>query len=164
MARARFDEHGNAPLSDSQTGLRCIAKSCPNNWSVDMGNGRLCHWHNASSPHLWPLITNEQRESETDRAARGPRNPPQPMTHGQEVDAVDKLRIAADRFSGSPPHPHAWAHKLQAKRDRGERLSPSQRHCLGEFERRHRGNLGQDEGGHLPGPDESGHLPPVDAR
>jgi len=136
--RNRFNEHGgDTPLNDPMAGTRCQAHGCPNRWSVDVGAGRLCHWHDVASPHLWPIVTQEQLEAQTDRAARVREPVAPPMTREQKVDAIDRLRIVADRLGKTPADPQAWAKNLQAKRDRGIRLSSGQRGALAEYERHH---------------------------
>ena len=48
MTRSHFDSSRDRQIANedwSSTQLMCIAHGCPNRWSVDAGNGRLCHWH-----------------------------------------------------------------------------------------------------------------------
>lgn len=52
------------------------------------------------------------------------------------IPARDKIAISV-----ADNHPHAWAHRLHARRQMGQRLSPAQQHCLGEFEKRHGASL-----------------------
>ena len=59
--------------------LMCSASGCPNRWSVDAGNGRACGAHAFASLHLWPQITAEQQDAETERALQAQlRRPAEP--------------------------------------------------------------------------------------
>jgi hypothetical protein len=121
---------------DDGPSLRCNANGCPNRWSVDMGNGRLCSWHDRAAKHQWPQITQEAIEAETDRARAQPLAPPDAvLTRAEKIALLERLR----RLVSGPDNRHEWAHRLRSRRARGERLSPAQRHCLAEFEQRHGG-------------------------
>jgi hypothetical protein len=64
LSKARYSEANQ----DSEQSLMCAAKGCPNHWSTDFGNGKLCSWHDRSPPHYWPQITQEQLDASADRA------------------------------------------------------------------------------------------------
>jgi len=48
--------------------LRCIAHGCPNRWSVDFGQGKLCSAHAYASPPEWPWISSRERARAEERA------------------------------------------------------------------------------------------------
>ena len=58
--------------------LMCAATGCPNRWSIDQGNGRLCSWHDRAPASQWPAVTQEQLDAEGDRA-RSRYLPAQPL-------------------------------------------------------------------------------------
>lgn len=47
------------PKTEDRTSLMCTARGCPMRWSCDMGNGKLCSWHDTAEPKHWPEITAE---------------------------------------------------------------------------------------------------------
>lgn len=58
QARKRHEEQANDQPGDH--GLRCQAHGCTERWSCDMGNGRLCSWHDREDDrNRWPQITEE---------------------------------------------------------------------------------------------------------
>ena len=68
MMRRAFDDKSPADSLDHNPGprfypeLMCRAEGCPNRWSVNAeGRHNLCSAHAWSSPHLWPMVTQEQR-------------------------------------------------------------------------------------------------------
>lgn len=124
------------PADSGSEGLMCSAKGCPNAWSCDMGNGRLCTAHDRAEPHEWPAVTQKQLDAAADRAYS--LGKPKPITatlsKEQKTSILHRLR---DVVKGKNFSPHAWANNLIAKRENGGRLSPAQRHCLAVFEERH---------------------------
>lgn len=50
------------PSEPPQNPLRCTAPGCPMPWSCDMGNGKLCSWHDCSRRIDWPAITEDLSE------------------------------------------------------------------------------------------------------
>ncbi|MBX3603212.1 MAG: hypothetical protein KF863_21535 [Rubrivivax sp.] len=64
-----------------------------------------------------------------------------------------------------PKTPHAWAYRLRARLDAGERLGMAQRGCLAEFERRYGTAIaGQCRDEHVaPEPVSFAKLPPLQA-
>jgi hypothetical protein len=76
MSNQRRDQR-IADDSIADRALLCIAGGCPNLWSVDAGNGRLCSAHAWADPHHWPQITQEQLDAQADRALRNA-SPPAP--------------------------------------------------------------------------------------
>lgn len=116
--------------------LRCTAPGCPNRWSVDMGNGRLCSWHDRATKNHWQQVTDGQLYAQTERARRvtAPKPYTKPLTVVEELSILASLKGLVQGLN-----PRAWAYRLMAKRERGEKLSAAQRKCLAEFESRHGG-------------------------
>jgi hypothetical protein len=134
-AKNRVQTAPEGDVDDRGISLDCQAQGCPNRWHVDMGNGRLCSFHDRAPKHLWPQITQEQLEAQTDRARHVTelQDQTQRMTRSQKLAILAKLR---DLVTGRSFHPRAWAASLQRRRAAGERLSRAQRQCLAEYERR----------------------------
>jgi hypothetical protein len=91
----------------------CAAKGCPMRWSCDMGNGKLCSWHDRAPPHAWPQIA-----AELQRTLR---------------DGSTPLMPKPARMP-SLPHPGCgmddglhWARSLRHRESQGERLTLFQR-------------------------------------
>lgn len=77
--------------------LMCAATGCPNRWSIDQGNGRLCSWHDRAPEIQWPAVTQEQLDAEADRAMR--RCLPAPPTPRVDKRAlIAKLAEVAQRM------------------------------------------------------------------
>ncbi len=116
--------------------LLCCANDCPNRWSVDAGAGRCCSAHAWADHHLWPQITAEQQDAETDRALANtvgpaPSAPRVPLTLADKREILGRL---AALFRKPRDH-RAWQRALEEKVRRGEQLSAMQRHCLAEARR-----------------------------
>lgn len=111
--------------------LMCGAIDCPNLWSVDAGNGRLCSAHAWVGRHLWPQITQEQQDAETERAWRAANRSPQAEQHPRHdparlARALSKLNQAKD--------PIGWAKRLRwCEQERGGRLPSGQ--TMTQFQR-----------------------------
>lgn len=108
--------------------LRCTANGCPNRWSVDAGKGRCCSAHAWAEQHHWPQITQEQLDAETERAMRQ-QYPVE--TQRQARPDVPRLReqlvAMAHALRGATTNARAWAHRLRAREQRGERINDVQR-------------------------------------
>jgi len=108
--------------------LMCTAHGCPNRWSVDAGNGKLCSAHAWVEPHLWPQISQEQQDAETERAWEASKAGPKPeVRHWSKAEKVAVLRELRTLFTGQTKHPRAWAFALRDREQRGEKLSIAQR-------------------------------------
>lgn len=60
MTRQAFDPDATQASEPPQRDhLLCNARGCPMPWSVDMGNGRLCSWHDCAPDREWPRIAAE---------------------------------------------------------------------------------------------------------
>lgn len=109
--------------------LMCQANGCPNLWSVEGQNGRCCSAHAWSALHLWPQITAEQQDAETDRALHRLQHveppPAPPMSRAEKRAALASLSAVASRIGRV--NPRAWAYALRDREQRGERLTDAQR-------------------------------------
>jgi hypothetical protein len=108
----------------------CSAKGCPNRWSVDAGKGKLCSAHHSvdDKPHLWPQITQEERDLEVMRAQHQPAPKAPPLTREDKLAILERLRTVTRRMSGDgPADPKAWARALMRAEEEGERLTFAQR-------------------------------------
>lgn len=117
--------------STADRALMCGAIGCPNRWSVDAGNGRLCSAHAWVGQHLWPRITQEQQDAETERAWRNANRPPQ----AQENLRHDPARLvrALSRL-GQAKDPTGWAKRLRwCEQERAGRLPSGQ--TMTQFQR-----------------------------
>ncbi len=129
MRRYTFDERNDPASSaiDDRSGM-CDAHGCPNRWAVDFGAGRLCSAHSRASFHLWPQVTQEQIDAETDRAWRRSQHvepaPVRSMSRADKAAAIASLRELA---SGPRGNPLAWARSLASRDAAGERLTIAQR-------------------------------------
>lgn len=101
--------------------LMCAATGCPNRWSIDRGDGRLCSWHDRAQPHMWPLVTQEQQHAETERLYRPKLKEPVTVDREAGIRALRNFRV------GGQDDPKAWAKLLMAREKSGERLTPAQR-------------------------------------
>ena len=106
----------------------CSAKGCPNRWSVDAGKGKLCSAHHSVDDmlHLWPQITQEERDMEVMRAQRPMPAPRPPLSRADKLAILNDMRNAMKRF-GSPDGSRAWAEALRDRERDGARLTHAQR-------------------------------------
>jgi len=107
--------------------LMCTANGCPNRWSVDAGNGRLCSAHAWVEQHHWPQVTQEQLDAETDRAlraaARGPKQAPRRLSREEKVEILGRLREVANRIRGGDGT--SWARSIVERSRSGVRVTPA---------------------------------------
>lgn len=122
-----MSDHANDP----EARLMCQAHGCPNRWAVDAGNGRLCSPHAWAARPLWPQITQEQVDAETERAFRNANRPLQPAEHPKP----DPQRLAAALAKlAQPKDPIGWAKRLRwCEEQRAGRLPNGQ--PMTEFQR-----------------------------
>jgi hypothetical protein len=102
MARKAFDEARDQRIANEAGGdkaLMCCALRCPNRWSVDGERGKCCSAHAWSDHKLWPQITQEQLDAESDRAIAAA----MPKAEGGQVDkraAIQALQRFVARTNG----------------------------------------------------------------
>ena len=102
--------------------LMCQSHNCPNVWSVDGGNGRLCSAHAWADPIDWGRIT----ASITARKITSVGSIPKPV---KPVSEEDKRAIVGQfrRMMNERRDPKLWAYKLKQREEGGEKLSDIQK-------------------------------------
>lgn len=112
-----------ADETHAEAALMCGATGCPNRWSVDAGNGRLCSAHAWVGRHLWPQITDEQQWAETERARRAMEDQPAANCTRRDPERMAKaLAKLAKQKEGT-----AWAKRLRwCEHERGGKLPNGQ--------------------------------------
>lgn len=118
--------------------LMCEAHGCPNRWSIDQGNGRLCSWHDRAPASQWPAVTQEQLDAEGDRA-RSRYLPAPPVPRVDKRDVLQKLAEFSQRMRTSVPS-RQWAYDMRERERAGVRLTQAQREMM------HGALQGQPEG------------------
>jgi hypothetical protein len=122
MARSKFSETHDAVVADQATKfdpLKCRADGCPNRWSVQKeGEQPLCSAHAWADPHMWPLITQEQRDAETDRALAAA-NPPPASKYVPKISKQRALEKLANFHFGDNVG-RGWAREIIARHKAGE--------------------------------------------
>lgn len=105
--------------------LMCPAQGCQNRWSVDGERGRACSAHYWADPREWPRITQQLLDADAERALRygRVRVPPSApkLTTQERRAAVQALQACCKQAPD-----RTWAAQLQARHQRGERLTLSQ--------------------------------------
>lgn len=133
QSRQRRDQRAADELPPDH-GLMCQAQGCPNRWSVDAGSGRLCSAHAWVGRHLWPQITQEQQDAETERVYRAqfPAQRAAPIV--DKGAAIAALRAFVASLRSSQRDGRQWARRLrycELKRDgvlpNGQRMTQYQR-------------------------------------
>lgn len=125
--RSRTDKRVVDEFSGTPPELMCVANGCPNRWSVDAGNGRLCSAHAWAEPHQWPEITQQQQWDETERARSNAAPTPthsMPPTRQDKVEILTRLR---GLFARDDQRPRDWAYALKEREESGRRVTPAQR-------------------------------------
>lgn len=117
MAYPKFDK--DEPEQDVRGQLMCIAHNCPNRWSVDAGNGRLCSRHAWVDPSKWGQVT---RDMAAECSYGTPKEEIRQISQDEKLEILRKLQRV-----GSPDDPKLWAKALQEQETRGERLSSFQK-------------------------------------
>lgn len=111
--------------------LMCTAVGCPNRWTCDMGRGRLCSWHDRADPRLWPQITQEQLDAETERAQAAQwERPAAPPTRADVPRLRAELAKLADGIRVSQQQPRAWVSRLLRRERDGFVLTPASREMV----------------------------------
>lgn len=108
--------------------LMCAATGCPNRWSIDQGNGRLCSWHDRAPASQWPAVTQEQLDAEGDRA-RSRYLPAPPVPRVDKRDVLQKLAEFSQRMRTSVPS-RQWAYDMRERERAGVRLDQAQREMM----------------------------------
>lgn len=122
-SKKKFADEKIAAEVESENKLMCQAHNCPNRWSVDAGNGRLCSAHAWSDPMDWGAITQRIHSAQFTKVSRTPEPPMDPMTPEEKRYVLQRL---AEAFK-APKDYKAWAHNLRDREAAGEELSPLKR-------------------------------------
>ncbi len=91
LARARDQRIADQAATGDE--LRCMARDCPNLWSVDKGD-RCCSAHAWAEPHEWPRITQEQQALSAERARAASNRvykPPRQYTREEKRELLNRL-------------------------------------------------------------------------
>lgn len=129
MKRTNFESFQDRKVADEygvDTSLNCGARGCPNRWSIDGGEGRLCTAHSRVPMHQWGLVTQEQQHAETERARQSQR----PTAVPRHVTQAEKVAILTSMQRILPKADKGWAHALKARQDAGEYLTAAQRQMV----------------------------------
>lgn len=110
--------------------LMCTAVGCPNRWSCDVGRGRLCSWHDRADPRLWPQITQEQLDAETERAQAAQWARPAAPLRTDVPRMRAELEKLADGIRASQQEPRAWVGRLLKRASEGFVLTPASREMV----------------------------------
>lgn len=108
---------------ESERRLMCSANNCPQVWSVDGGNGRLCSAHAWASPKQWNRITDGLFTSVARKSQPVEATPSPPLTQAEKRAIAENLAVVLKQ----PKNPKDWALKLKAKDDAGYKLSAIQK-------------------------------------
>jgi hypothetical protein len=139
MRRTPFDPSRDQQVADDASigqSLQCAAQGCPNVWSVDIGNGRLCSWHHWKPAHLWPQITAELQDEVRRRsrvkaqAASGIRHEfddEGPSSYTPQERLAMALHLRDGLAAMGKQDPKAWARALRDREAAGERLTSAQK-------------------------------------
>ena len=129
MSRKPFDASRDQRVAEDygdDRALLCNATGCPNRWTVSHGGSPgLCSAHAWADRHLWPQITSEQNDAQTERAyAMGGRGGDESPRRSVDKRAViDRLRsLNFGQQAG-----REWAEKLRQREEAGERLTQAQK-------------------------------------
>lgn len=126
--RSRDERIADDAGADRQ--LLCSAHGCPNRWAVDAGNGRLCSAHAWVGRHLWPQVTQEQQDAETDRA-RAAMNDPEPPAYVRRDPA--RLGAALAKLAQQKDPMRGFRRLQWVEQNRAGRLPSGQQ--MTEFQR-----------------------------
>jgi hypothetical protein len=93
MRRTVFDEKRDMAAAEDvndRRELMCAAHGCPNPWSLL--SSRLCRWHSAAAPHMWPIVTREAQDAMVARQNRQPVEV-KPLSREDKTAILQKLRV-----------------------------------------------------------------------
>lgn len=107
---------------EAESKLMCQAHNCPNKWSVDAGQGRLCSAHAWADPMEWGAVTQRIHSAQFTKTTKY-QEPMEPMTLEEKKYVLQQLAAAFK----APKDYKAWAHNLKAREESGEDLTPLKR-------------------------------------
>lgn len=105
---------------DGYRELMCIAHGCPNRWSVDAGNGKLCSAHAGVDSSKWGQVTRDMAARSLD---------PETETVIRKVTDDEKLQILRKLQNIGVKENRLWAEALREREQRGEKISAFAREC-----------------------------------
>lgn len=110
--------------SDQQalSAIKCAAHGCPNNWTVDAGQSKLCSRHAWADPLDWGAITQEIHAGAFTRINKT-QEPVRRLTKDQKIDTLLKLKDVLK----APVDPKEWAVRLRDREMGGDKLTEMQR-------------------------------------
>ena len=81
--------------------LMCVASGCPRRWSI--GPARLCSAHAWADASLWPAITQQLHDIDTQRAlansqAEAPSQPARTLTKAEKVQVLRRITDSLTRM------------------------------------------------------------------
>lgn len=103
--------------------LMCQAHNCPNRWSVDAGQGKLCSAHAWADPMDWGAVTSQIHSRQLMGIQKRYEEPVKRMTAEEKLAVLENLKTVLK----GPKDPKAWAHKLRQREGAGESLSRIQK-------------------------------------
>jgi len=109
-----YDDH------ETEKGLMCQARECPNRWSVDKGD-KLCTAHAWEPLTRWPIVTDIQLNALTRRKEKPPAEPAPKLSNAEKMAILSKLRVPTNT------NPRQWAYNLKALEADGQQLSAVQK-------------------------------------
>lgn len=126
MALGNFDSKAKdiEKQNEEYNRLNCIAHNCPNRWSVDAGNGRLCSAHAWADPMDWGKITSYENSKVMMATSKSAPEPVEPMSEEEKRFILGEFKKALQAMNKDPK---AWAHKLRQREADGDSLSLIQR-------------------------------------
>lgn len=122
MSFVKADIHFPADLAAETNPNMCQAHGCPNRWTISDDKGKLCRWHRYAEPHDWPSITQQIK------LGLAPERPVAKVQH-QPLSEERKrlLKEARMMFAADRAMDKGWAHRLKAREEAGEVLTPAQK-------------------------------------
>lgn len=117
-------EHQIEKENEEYNRLNCIAHNCPNRWSVDAGNGRLCSAHAWADPMDWGKITVYENSKAMMASKKANFEAIEPLSEGEKGFILGEFKKALQTMNKDPK---AWAHKLREREANGDSLSLIQR-------------------------------------
>lgn len=117
---------------DDARELFCAANECPNKWSVDAGNGRLCGAHAFAEKSEWPRVTDGELRRWHDTQMARPVQGEAAAAHVSLEQKRATLTQLRDVLGEDKRDHRAWARKLKERDQAGEKLSAFQRACYKE--------------------------------
>lgn len=104
--------------------LDCIAHNCPNRWSVDAGNGRLCSAHAWADPMDWGRISSYESSKSLMGGKKDDFDPMEPLSDGEKRYILGEFKKALQTMNKDLK---GWAHRLREREANGDALSLVQR-------------------------------------